>query len=163
MFKYHPLPKSAGRRTEMTFLNPSSTSLSFRLSRSFFICAAGGVFVELRELLAVWAASRVRSRAMGISALCCQNKRRFDGKSRDIPLSSTLDILDIDSMGDHKVSKRVVMANRNDGGAKRLHLERFAIQTSHHHATKFFEMKTTETSAVHETVYHFQSSYHSFN
>jgi hypothetical protein len=47
----------------MTFLSPSSISLSFRLSSSFFIWAAGNVFVELRELLAEWAASSVSSRA----------------------------------------------------------------------------------------------------
>ncbi|EHL01541.1 hypothetical protein M7I_2424 [Glarea lozoyensis 74030] len=41
-----------GKRTEMTFLNPSKTSLSFRLSSSFLICAAGRVLVELRELRA---------------------------------------------------------------------------------------------------------------
>jgi hypothetical protein len=52
-------------RTEMTLLSPSSISRSFRLSSSFFICAAGIVFVELRELRADWAASRVSSRAAG--------------------------------------------------------------------------------------------------
>lgn len=47
----------------MTLRNPSSTSLSFRLSSSFLICAVGIVLRELRELRADWAASRVSSRA----------------------------------------------------------------------------------------------------
>jgi len=49
--------------TEMTFRRPSSTSLSWRLSSSFLIWEAGMLFCELREFLADWAASMVRSRA----------------------------------------------------------------------------------------------------
>ena len=54
------------KHTEMTFLNPSKTSLSFLLSNNLFICVVGNVFVmELlpRELRADCAASRVSSRA----------------------------------------------------------------------------------------------------
>jgi hypothetical protein len=127
----------------MTFLNPSSTSLSFRLSSSLFICVAGNVFVELRELLAAWAASRVKSRAADHVSHYSQNKREILEKTRDIPLSSTLEILDIDSMGDHEVSRRIVMEFGGSGGAKRLHLEDMdsTIPASH-----LYTMKTNRNS-----------------
>jgi hypothetical protein len=70
-------PQRNGRRTEMTLLNPSSTSLSFRLSSSFLICAAGSVLMELRELLADWAASRVSSRAAVYVSRCTQHLKSF--------------------------------------------------------------------------------------
>jgi hypothetical protein len=106
----------------MTFLSPSSTSLSFLLSRSFFICAAGGVFVELREVLAAWAASRVRSRATNHVSVYSQNRKWIAVNGRDTPLSSTLEILDIDSIMDHEVLRRIVMEFEGRGGVKRLHL-----------------------------------------
>jgi len=86
----------------MTFLSPSSTSLSLRLSSSFLICAAGSVFVELRELLADCAASRVSSRAVKeVSAQLLQTIALLEIPETNIPLSSKLVILDIDSMGLH--------------------------------------------------------------
>ena len=59
--------EGGGSDTEMTLRSPSSTSRSWRLSRSFLICAGGRGFeaVEERAPLADWAASRVSSRAMG--------------------------------------------------------------------------------------------------
>jgi hypothetical protein len=90
------------QRTEMTFLNPSSTSLSFRLSSNFLIWPAGIVFVVVRELRADCAASRVSSRATKRSASRCAcglHSKYY------IPLSSKLDILDIDSISDHGIGE----------------------------------------------------------
>jgi hypothetical protein len=85
----------------MTFRNPSRTSLSLRLSSSFFICTGGRLLAELRELRADCAASRVSSRATeGQRKIVPQISHRIY-----IPLSSKLDILDMDSMGCHGVVK----------------------------------------------------------
>lgn len=84
--------------TDITFLSPSKTSRSFRLSKSFFSCAngkfLGGLMLKPRAAVADEAASIVRSRAIGRP----QSYSLDMVIEMNLPVSSIDDILEIDSI-----------------------------------------------------------------